>query len=357
MTTPWNPAKKLMQERFANVVEIYYENHVHKKFLADVYAVIPKGKKCALWFTHGQCWMFQIAKRPYHPQPQMQPQMQSQPKQLQSVAFDEVRMLPMPCMDDAWYHGDGTILYGTCMADKKRFSVENVHCFCGGKPLNDGSMNRFIHLFDLLKQCQLELPLRFFMPIMHSSFGAALNDALAITSYDVFCIQHRFLKRGCTEYKNLLIHLAEQPPQILARAPTQSFFPKQAHAANAIAANAIAANAIAAPENKVMSNIKAPLRRTFVLKPDAQNDIYYVLHGNNDTITDTTMIAHIPNYKVSVMMNSIFRNIKENRNLDALEESDDEDEPDDHVLDANKCVRMTCVFNNRFKRWQPCERA
>jgi hypothetical protein len=136
----------------------------------------------------------------------------------------------------------------------------------------------------------------------------------------------------------------------MTRAPTQSFFPKQSHAVNAIAVDAIAA-----PENKVMSNIKAPLRRTFVLKPDAQNDIYYVLHGNNDTITDTTMIAHIPNYKVSVMMNSIFRNIKENRNLDALEESDDEDEPDDHVLDANKCVRMTCVFNNRFKRWQPCD--
>jgi len=280
-------------------------------------------------------------------------------------------MLPMPCMDDAWYHGDGTILYGTCMADKKRFSVENVHCFCGVKQPNDGSMNRFIHLFDLLKQCSL--PLQFFMPIMHSSFGAALNDALAITSYDVFCIQHRFLKRGCTEYKNLLIHLAEQPPQLMARAPTQSFFPKQAHATNAIAANAIAANAIAAnaiavnaiaaPENKVMSNIitpnacRVPLRRTFVLKPDAQNDVYYVLHNTNDIITDNTLVAHIPNYKTSVMMNSIFRNIKENRNLDALEESDDEDEPDDYVLDANKCVRMTCIFNHRFKRWQPCERA
>jgi len=257
-------------------------------------------------------------------------------------------MMPMPCMDDAWYHGDGTILYGTCMGDKKRFSVENVHCFCGVKQSNDGSMNRFIQLFDALKQCKLELPLRFFMPIMHSSFGAALNDALTITSYDVFCIQHRFLQRGCTEYKNLLMHLAEQPPQIMTmtRAPTQSFFPKQSHAA---------------PENKVMPNImtpnacRAPLRRTFILKPDVQNDVYYVLHGNDDTITDTTMIAHIPNYKVSVMMNSIFRNIKENRNLDALEESDDEDEPDNYVLDANKCVRMTCVFNHRFKRWQPCE--
>jgi hypothetical protein len=245
----------------------------------------------------------------------------------------------MPHMGDAWHHGHGTILYGTCMVDKKRFSVENVHYLCGVKQPNDGSMNRFIQLFDLLKQCQMELPLRFFMPIMHSSFGAALNDAMTITSYDVFCIQHRFLQRGCTEYKNLLIQFAEQPPQITTRAPTQSFFPRQSHATT------VTPNACC----------KAPLRRTFVLKPDVQNDIYYVLNGKDDPITDNTMIAHIPNYKVSVMMNSIFRNIKENRNLDALEESDDEDEPDNYVLDANKCVRMTCIFNHRFKRWQPCE--
>ena len=111
---PWNPTKKLnqfqqiVQERFANVVEIYYENHVHKKFLADVYAVIPKGKKCAMWFTNKQCWVFQIAKRPYQPQQSQQSQRPLH-KQLEPVAFDDIRMLNMPCMDDAWYHGNGTI--------------------------------------------------------------------------------------------------------------------------------------------------------------------------------------------------------------------------------------------------------
>jgi hypothetical protein len=214
------------------------------------------------------------------------------------------------------------------------------------KPPNDGSMNRFIQLFDSLKQCSL--PLRLFMPIMHSSFGAALNDALTITSYDVFCIQHRFLQRSCTEYKNLLIHLAEQPHQTVpASAPAPSFFPRQSHATFTHASHASTVTpkaSIAAPQSM----------RTFLLKPDAQNDVYYVLHSTNDIITDTTLVAHIPNYKTSVMMNSIFRNIKENRNLDALEESDDEDEPDNYVLDANKCVRMTCIFNHRFKRWQPC---
>lgn len=60
----WNPANKLnqfqriAQERFANVVEIYYENHVHKKFLADMYAVIPKGKNahCGLPTVSAGCF-------------------------------------------------------------------------------------------------------------------------------------------------------------------------------------------------------------------------------------------------------------------------------------------------------------
>ena len=361
-----NQFQLIVQEQFINALEIYYENHVHKKFLADVYAVIPKGKKCALWFTHKQCWMFQIAKRPYQPhQPHQthQPHQPYQPKRLEAVAFDDVRMLTMSCMDDACYHGKGTILYGTYMSDKKRFSVENVHYFCGIKQQNDGSMNRFIDFFDSLKKCKLEsAPFRFFMPIMHTSFNDALNDAMKITSYDVFCIQHRFLQRDCSEYKNLLIHLTEPHPQgnqpqgnqpqgnqpqgnqSQGNWSSQSFFPKQAHAA-------------------ITTSPSTPIQpmRTFILKPDAQNDIYYVLHNKEEPITDKTMIAHIPNYKTSVMMNSIFRNIKENRNLDALEESDDEDEfVDDkdkttpRFVDLNKCARMTCAFNHRFKRWQPC---
>jgi hypothetical protein len=345
-----NEFQQIAQVRLANVLEIYYEKNVHKKFLADVYAVIPKGRKCVLWFTHKQCWMFQIAKRPYHSQPN-QP---NQHSQLETVSFDDIRMVnAMPCMDDAWYSGDGTILYGTCVSEKsnikKRFSVENVHYFCGIKQQNDGSMNQFIEFFDAYnkQKCRANAPLQFFMPIMHTSFNDALKDAMQVTSYDVYCIQHRFLQRACTEYKNILIDLAGQPqptqnqqPHSMQSQPipTPSFFPRQV---------------VALAHNHPIK----PPTRTFVLKPDAQNDIYYVLNGESETITHLTMIAHIPNYKISVMMNSIFRNIKENRNLDALEESDDEDELDpdkSKFVDLNKCVRMTCMFNHKFKRWQPC---
>ena len=328
------------QERLAKIVEIYYENHVHKKFLADVYAVIPKGKKCVIWFTNNQCWMLQIAKRTNHPH-----------KPSESVTFDHVRKLNVQGVGNEWCHGNGTILYGTYMFDKIRFSVENVHYLYGTKQQNDGSMSSFVNFFDALKTCKMELPLQFFMPIMHTSFNDAMKDALAIKSYDVFCIQHRFLRRDCTEYKNLLMHLAEQPlaPAIIPATTMQarSFFPRQANAPTNTSTNTTTPHQL--------PRIATQPSRMFFIKPDVQNDIYYVLHGKDAPITDKTMIAHIPNYKISVMMNSIFRNIKENRNLDALEESDDEDEPNDYVLNTNKIVLMTCVFNHRFKRWQPCD--
>jgi hypothetical protein len=68
---------------------------------------------------------------------------------------------------------------------------------------------------------------------------------------------------------------------------------------------------------------------------------------------------HIPSYKTSVMMNELFREIKENRNLDALEESDDEDEfenisPSKYAYLERKYI-MKCVYSRRFKRWIPLE--
>jgi hypothetical protein len=347
-------------------VEIYYETSVHKKFLADVYAVIPKGRKCVLWFTDKQCWMFPIAKRPYTPG--------APGTQRDAVAYETARMIHMPVTNEAVYAGQGTIVYGTCVSEKRndvqrRFSVEHVHWLCGQKQPDNGSLERFgaffvaagfsTHAFQLC------------MPIMHTSFQDAVRDANAITTYDVFCIQHRFLKRSRAECKNLSMNLVElvthqqqqqpqkqqphqpqqpqQPQQQQQQQQTMTFFPKQANVLHVL--NRPNVTNVPTRPNVINSNT-----RTFVIRPDAQNDIYYVLRSADEPITANTMIAHIPNYKTSVMMNALFRNIKENRNLDALEESDDEEEEASGPLalvDLNKCVQMSCMFNARFKRWQP----
>jgi hypothetical protein len=67
--------------------------------------------------------------------------------------------------------------------------------------------------------------------------------------------------------------------------------------------------------------------------------------------------AAIPDYHTSVLMNGIFRKIKENRNLDYIEESDDEDEfentDENRFVDLEKRELMECIFNHKFKKWVP----
>jgi hypothetical protein len=93
--------------------------------------------------------------------------------------------------------------------------------------------------------------------------------------------------------------------------------------------------------------------KTFICKPDIQNDIYHLYTSDNEYVG----LAAIPDYKTSVMMNNLFRNIKENNDLDALEESDDEEEFENANIDKfvylEKSHKMVCNFNNKFKKWVP----
>jgi hypothetical protein len=96
----------------------------------------------------------------------------------------------------------------------------------------------------------------------------------------------------------------------------------------------------------------------FRVQPDLQNDIYhlYVNNTNGDNLIYYD-IAYIPNFTTSVMMNKLFRNIKENQNLDALEESDDEEEfeneKEDRFVNLEKHYNMVCLYNYKFKKWYP----
>jgi hypothetical protein len=68
-------------------------------------------------------------------------------------------------------------------------------------------------------------------------------------------------------------------------------------------------------------------------------------------------VAYIPNYPCSSFMNGLFRNIRENKNRDFIEESDDEDDfydqSDDKYVDLKKQYTMECEFHPIFKKWVP----
>jgi hypothetical protein len=114
-------------------------------------------------------------------------------------------------------------------------------------------------------------------------------------------------------------------------------------------------------EEKVLykNNVKSQPKREIVFNVRAgiQDDIYHLYCINNELKEEEHSIANISDYNSSVKMNKLFRIIKENENLDALEESDDEEEFENENIDKfvhlDRSYKMICQFNHKFKKWTP----
>lgn len=88
------------------------------------------------------------------------------------------------------------------------------------------------------------------------------------------------------------------------------------------------------------------------VKPTIKPDVYELYCKNNSFYA----YALIPNLSTSIKMNNIFRRIKENTNIDLIEESDDEDEfeninDDKYIKQEEKY--MECLYNDKFNMWVP----
>jgi len=113
-------------------------------------------------------------------------------------------------------------------------------------------------------------------------------------------------------------------------------------------------------ENTFTINFGKPQYRyptVFQVSADIQFDIYHLFACGKNKAPVYYGITYIPNMKTSIMMNKLFRNIRENNNIDYIEESDDEDDfeniAEDKYVDLNKTVKMECVFHQKFKKWVP----
>lgn len=95
----------------------------------------------------------------------------------------------------------------------------------------------------------------------------------------------------------------------------------------------------------------------FQVMADIQYDIYHLYAFGKNNTQVYYGIAGVPTIKTSIYMNKLFRKIRENQNLDYIEESDDEDDFEnidhDKYVDLNKKIIMECVFHNKFKKWVP----
>lgn len=95
------------------------------------------------------------------------------------------------------------------------------------------------------------------------------------------------------------------------------------------------------------------LTTIFKVTADLQFDIYRLFAYGRNKSSVYYNVAYIPDYTTSVFMNNLFRKIKENKNLDAIEESDDDEDFEnmdiDKYVDLKKYVLMECRFHLNLK--------
>ena len=278
--------------------ELSYEKKLHKKVHADICLTIPKGKKFFAWFKtyKRNNYCFLL-------------QIDKRHNSIESITIN------VCCFDKILCSGKGTVLYGTIfnIGKNKFFNIENLYYSKGNnftftnqyKKINEmhNLMDKYIKQVTYLKHT-----IHFGLPIIAKN-SYELKKQLYDIPYNLYCIQHRLLHNN---------------------KPFLNEFIK----------------------------IDQIIYKIFLVKPAITNDIYELYYKNGEKL-EKYKIACIPDYKTSVMMNSIFRTIKENVNLDSLEESDDEEEFEninlDKFVDLEKEVKMKCVFISKFDSWKPIE--
>jgi len=305
----------------------------------SIYFIIPKGKKYFVWFKNNECLFLEL----------------DNDKQVVNVASKKSsRIFP-----------NDTILYGThfyyrnvsanssSMSGSANilyyFTIENIHYYNGiNLDITQTYFEKMKTLNTVLKTILLEktFKVEIGLPYIDYSLDRISNIK---PFYSVYCIQK---KNSKNEYQNIFYNDLKSSSTFVAPAPIVA-------RVNTILDKGYSKN-YNTYKNGNNSNSNSDKYKIFIVSADIQNDIYNITDPDSkQPETDIKLVASVPDYKTSVMMNSLFRNIKENKSLDALEESDDEDEFEntniDKFVDLSKKIKMKCVFNHKFKKWTPIE--
>jgi len=278
-------------------IELSYEKKLHKKVQnINCYLTIPYGPKYFAWFhtfkNKPSLIILKINKR--------------------NNGITNIQR-KLCCFKSNLCIGVGTIFYGTIFNHKdiNFFNIEDIFYYKNQCLKNVCNLEKF-----KIEQSILENEIKqviykkndimFGLPIISENYND-IHKKINDLPYKIFSIQHRFLKKNINIFYN-------QP--IFQLIDKYAFF-----------------------------QIKATI----------QPDIYELYcYKNNEIIFYG--LSHISSYKNSVLLNNLFRNIKENRNLDNLEESDDDEEFEN--IDLNKFIKniiitMKCTYKNKFKSWEP----
>jgi hypothetical protein len=326
--------KEFIISNFPNI-KLSYETVIHKKvYKSDIILAIPEGIKCFAWFTYyldePVCFLLELFEK----------------KQISSIQIINVSYKHKLSL--------GTIFYGTLFnhSNNKYFAIENIFWYKG----NDISNSKWINKFEIINTIMSEELKQvsygnkfviFGLPILSNDVN---NMLFKISELDYKIQSLQFMLFG-NYNKHLFLSMND-----LIIDKSNNNYANTNCAKNDNINNTNNANNNKNSYAKNNNYTKNNNQLVFHVKPDLQNDIYHLYCYDNSQLVYYN-IACVPNYETSVMLNKLFRTIKENVNLDALEESDDEDEFQnenvDRFVDLNKNYKMLCRFNYKFKKWTP----
>jgi hypothetical protein len=300
--------------------ELSYENITHKKVHnANVILAIPEGNHFFTWFTsynnENICFALEIDDN----------------NKIKSIKKLNTSFMDCLCL------AQGTIFYGTMFKynDISCFSIEDIYYYKGQNYIHMPYSNK-LQLLKAIFTNEISQSLLnnrftvFGMPLIYSDFNLLLTGIQKLP-YNIDKIKFRFFEKNNSR-----------------KIMTMNYYNQIDKNTEKIDKKIVKIDSYQRDKNKKTA--------IFKIMAGTEPDIYnlFIIKNGNEEYYD---IAIIPDYKTSVMMNSLFRNIKENINLDAIEESDDEtdfeDGREDKYTYLDRSFNIKCEFNYKFKRWVP----
>ena len=310
--------KESILSNFPNV-KLSYENLVYKKvYNADYFVVIPKGNKCFAWFTtyknKNVCFIMELTNN----------------KQINDIKIFNA------CFSNELAYG--TIFYGTLFytSNNRFFTIEDIFLY-KGNCINSTKWCDKLIIFNTIFKKDLK--------------QISFNNSFIVFGLPIICKSNEELEK---KISNIDYHIESIHFHFLDKINNFLSINYRDYLNNHSDTKKVTEKVTAKVTEK-----KAPIKREqiFIVRPDIQDDIYYLYALDNELKEKKIGTTHIPNFETSVMMNSLFRIIKENNNLDALEESDSEEEFENEDIDKfvklEISYKMLCQYNYKFKKWVP----
>jgi len=341
--------KQHMIQRFPDSIKLSYETVAHKKVSSDysICVAIPYGRKAYLWWTYYKnnlvCCLLELNRT--------------------NVIGENVSFVHAPFPKDFEL---GTIISGVLVEENTTddsnteidttqklfqfFLVDDIYMY-KGQPMNKFQPQPFqqklTYILDLFQQTR----------------------SLETTEHQIYLDYYSFWKRDLSVEDDAIPSNIKIPYNIryIQYRNIQEILPHinvSVHKKPIWNPVIVADNVWDQAEKPCVPNWTLDVHKSFYRQPclfwvkaDISYDVYYLYAKDSQKKPMLYQYAFVPNYATSVMLNKLFRNIKENENIDYVEESDDEDIYEDirrdKFVDLQRMILMECVFDRKFRKWTP----